>query len=67
MSIEVNVNDYVFAHGHRPRGRGYWAFFFKRHDDVANAFWHTGTYAEAKKAAVAEARRRNAPTVFVGS
>lgn len=29
---EVGTNGYVFAHGHAPRGRGYWAFEFTTHD-----------------------------------
>lgn len=67
MTVEVNTRDFEFSHGRKPRGSGSWAFFFKRDDDVSNAFWAQGSYTEAKKAAIAEAKRRGARTVFVGS
>lgn len=30
--IEVNTNYYEWNYGHRPRGRGSWAFKFRRAD-----------------------------------
>ena len=66
----VNTTDFEFSHGRKPRGRGSWAFFFerdRRNHDVQDAFWHHGSFTEAKKAAVEEARRRGARDVFVGS
>jgi hypothetical protein len=67
MKIEVNDLLYQFSHGRAPRGRGSWAFFFGREQDIGSAYWFSGSYAEAKKAAIAEARRRNVNEVFVGS
>jgi hypothetical protein len=26
MRIEIETHQFEFAHGHRPRGRGYWIF-----------------------------------------
>jgi hypothetical protein len=67
MTVYVNTREYEFAHGKRPRGEGGWAFFFNPRAEVGTACWFTGTYAEARKAAVAEAKRRGAPEVWVGS
>lgn len=67
MAVEVETHEYEFAHGKRPRGTGCWAFFFGNQTDVAFAFFHSGSYGESKKAAVAEAKRRGATRVRVGS
>jgi len=63
----VSTARYEFAHGKKPRGTGMWAFFFGQNDSVEDAFWHRGTYAEAKAAAVAEASKRGFSRVSVGS
>ena len=71
--VEFNTREYEFSHGRTPRGRGSWAFFFDRSMPVDQAFWTPGstTYAEAKKMARDEARRRfpgvTAIEVYVGS
>lgn len=65
---EVSTAEYVRSHGREPRGSGRWAFFFDG-DDRAEAAWFAPgqvTFAEARKAAVAEARRRGASRVEVG-
>lgn len=67
MTVHVNTNEYQFSHGKQPRGHGSWAFFFVRTDDVNQAFWFYGTYADARKAAADEAKRRGFDEVFVGS
>ena len=67
MTVHVNTNDFEFSHGKQPRGYGSWAFFFNRRADVNTAFWFNGTYAEARKAATEEAKRRGFDEVFVGS
>lgn len=67
MNVHVNTNDFEFAHGKQPRGNGSWAFFFARRADVNTAFWFNGSYADAKKAAKEEAKRRGFDEVFVGS
>jgi hypothetical protein len=66
MTIEVITSHYEFAHGHKPRGTGYWLFYFnpKRQHEV---FSHVGPYGEAKRAAIMEAKRRHEPEVFVCS
>jgi hypothetical protein len=50
----IDTNEYVFEHGHAPRGQGTWAFSISGRDET---FWHTGTYRDAKKAAIAEAKK----------
>jgi hypothetical protein len=66
MTVYVDTREFEVAHGRKPRGRGGWAFFFE-YGQTGEAFWANGTYAEARRAAVAEAKRRGATDVFVGS
>lgn len=62
----VNTNEYLMAHGRDPKGRGHWAFIFDRkHAEPWFAFGEM-TYGEAKKLALAEAKRRGARFVEVG-
>lgn len=70
MNIEFGTKDYQYSHGHAPRGRGSWAF------EIAGETWWakdpvTGitsmTYGEAKKLAVAEAKKRGVQEVEVCS
>jgi hypothetical protein len=51
MPIEFSTREYEWTHGHKPRGRGYWWFFFEGHEFSA---W--GTYTEAKRACVKKIR-----------
>lgn len=68
MAIEFCTREYRFSHGKEPRGYGSWAFFFDRKFKIEDAFWvNQSTYGDAKKAARAEAKRRNVGIVFVGS
>ena len=68
--MKVCTNGYCFANERVPRGFGDWAFFFNNPNaPVEEAFWvRQSFYSEAKKKAVAEAKRRgNVHTVHVGS
>jgi hypothetical protein len=71
--MQVNTNEYEFAHGHAPRGRGAWAFWFgkgaRRVDtsNVADAHWYHGTYSDARRQAVRDAKAQGFETVVVGS
>lgn len=56
---------YEFAHGRKPRGVGYWAFF--SNDKKGTTFWHFGSYTDAKKAAVEDAKKNGATVIKVGS
>jgi hypothetical protein len=68
MTIEFSTREFEFAHGHRPRGVGRWAFFFGfASRNVEDAFWFDGLYGDAKKAARDEAKKRDAQIVVVGS
>lgn len=76
--MEVSTSAYEFAHGHKPQGRGYWAFLF---DDSSEPWWaevirrdehgpYRATclpYSEAKRVALKEAKRRKASTVSVAT
>lgn len=59
---EVRTEQFEFAHGRRPRGRGIWAFRLTGRPDP---FWATGTYTDAKRAAQDEAARIGATRVEV--
>jgi hypothetical protein len=54
--VEFITSQYVFSHGREPRGRGHWAFAPFR--DTLEVFWAHGSYAEAKKDAVRQARAK---------
>lgn len=64
MTTEFHTRNYEFTHGRKPRGFGSWAFTF---EDDETVWWAPAprTFAEAKKAAVAEARKRSARHVTV--
>ena len=66
---EVSVNDdfYRTTVG-RPSGMGNWAFFPDRgRNDIDNAIFVNGSYAEAKKKARREAARRGWRTIYTGT
>lgn len=70
MAIYFDTREYERAHGHTPRGRGSWAFFFGGTSKYAEAAWFTPgstTYGEAKRLARAEAKSRGVEDVIVGS
>ena len=61
---EVRAGHYQFAHGHRPRGRGSWAFAPHPSARIEQVFFVPGclTYAEAKTAA--REHFRGHPVIF---
>ena len=66
--FRFSTSQYEFVHGKKPRGYGHWAFFFDGQTDVERAFFSTYTsFGEAKKQAVAYARKHNHRDVEVGS
>lgn len=68
MNVTVSTRDYQFSHNRAPRGYGSWAFAFDGAEQMHEIFWvHSATYTQARKAAVAEARRRGARDVEVMS
>lgn len=62
--IEVVTSQYRFSHGKEPKGRGLWLFCFVGSKDV---FEFNGSYGEAKRAAIAEAQKRNVCVAYVMS
>lgn len=64
MTVEVSTRQYEFTHGHKPRGMGCWAFIF---DSDSNLFWASDTYGQAKRLAIAEARKRGVRRVEVAT
>lgn len=67
MAVEFNTREYEFSHGRKPRGRGAWAFAFRRDPDMSEIIWVNGAYAEAKKIAREKAKAASQPVVYVCS
>ncbi len=55
--VTIDYCNYIFAHGHAPRGTGGWAFHMGPSRDMQNIFWANGSFGAAKKAAVQEATK----------
>jgi len=66
QKVEFSTSMYVLAHGHSPRGRGGWAFYFGN-DETPWFAAGSKTYTEARKEATREAQYRNVSRVVVGS
>jgi hypothetical protein len=64
MSIEINTNEYQFAHGKKPRGYGYWAFFF---DSSHTPVFIADNWGDARKRALAYARAHQHECIRLGS
>jgi len=66
--VEVFTEEYEKSHLKAPRGRGNWAFCFGRPSEgryLADLWFWNGTYTDAKRAAVAEAKRLGCSAAFV--
>ncbi len=67
--VSVNTSEFVFSHGREPKGRGSWAFGFGvKHPNVCNpeeCRWFDGTYAQARRAAVAAAASEGVSVIYV--
>lgn len=64
--VEFRTEQFQFSHGKKPRGEGYWAFGFSRSAELDDLFFSPFlTFAEAKKLAAEEARRRGVSEVWV--
>lgn len=60
MTIDVKTESYQWAHGHLPRGNGYWAF-----EIGGEIFWAKGLYSKAKAEAVKAAKVAGVWTIKV--
>lgn len=65
--VSYSTSQYEFAHGKKPRGSGYWAFFFDGERNSDTAFWFNGPYGAAKEAAKKWAQSKGFTKVEVGS
>lgn len=65
--MEFSTAEFEFSHGKKPRGFGYWAFFFGRNPNAEAVFAPRGTFAEAKRWAAKEAKAAGHNFVRVGS
>ena len=60
--MNVNTRKYEITHGKQPRGWGMWGFFI---GNDTEPFWHTGKYADAKRAAITLAVLKKATEITV--
>lgn len=65
MHVTFSTTQYVFAHGHEPRGRGGWAF--RAWGTREEWTFFNGTFTEARRQATAWARERGVERVEVGA
>ena len=64
MTIHFSTTEFECSHGRKPRGYGYWGFFF----GVTKNVWFAPNvcdFAAAKRVAREEAKRRNCDEVSV--
>lgn len=64
--ISIDYTYYMFSHGRQPRGRGRWAFFLGRGCHGEPCFYD-GTFTEACRSAVRDARAAGVGVITVGS
>lgn len=68
--VLVDDREYRNNHGASPRGRGSWAFCKvdpRRLDYLDHVIWQAGLFAEARKAAKAEAAEKGIEVLYVCS
>lgn len=66
--VSVNTSEFVFSYGREPKGRGSWAFGFGSRDPkIQDIRWFDGTYAQARRAAVAVAAAEGVSVIYVQS
>lgn len=65
--MQVWIFEYEASHAKQPRGRGTWAFAigWGRKRWLGDLFWFTGSYSDARKAAIAHARANSCHVVSV--
>lgn len=63
MAIEVSTTEFEFSHGKKPRGTGCWAFFIGRDPEP---FFHCGSFADARRMAIAMAISKGETFIKVG-
>ena len=66
QGVHVDYTAYIWVYGRTPRGEGNWCFFWGRNGEGKPHF-HYGTFPQARRAAVQEARAANVGFITVGS
>lgn len=61
--VTVNESDFVSSHVKNPKGYGHWIFGIGS-KNMSDWFETTGTYAESKKRAIEEAKKKGKTTVY---
>jgi hypothetical protein len=65
MALKIDTREYFSSTGKQPRGWGVWAFDYATEDHQANTYPqiftpHSMSYSDAKKWALAEAKKLKA-------
>jgi hypothetical protein len=58
----VHTSEFENSHGRAPKGRGGWLFFFEGTEEPLN---FNGTFTQARRQAVAEAKRQGVENISV--
>lgn len=61
--VTVNESDFVSSHVKNPKGYGHWIFGIGS-KNMGDWFETTGTYAESKKRAIEEAKKKGKTTIY---
>lgn len=62
-----SVRDYEFTHGSKPKGMGCWSFQLHRDGGSSTEVFVNGTFTEAKKEAMRQARDLGCRVVTVNT
>ena len=67
--ITISTTDYEFAHGKKPRGKGYWGFKFSGVGIFVRTEFAVGelSFSEARRWALARAKAINCSYVSVAT
>lgn len=66
----INTSKYEFSHGRKPRGEGYWGFYFVDHkSDTTRVEFAPGfiKYTEARRWAVERANATDSTVISVAT
>ena len=67
MTVHFSTTEFECSHGRKPRGYGYWGFFFGDAKRTKNVWFAPNVcdFADAKRVAREEAKRRDCDEVSV--
>lgn len=63
--VLVDTSEFYRSYYREPKGRGAWAFAYSRNAAIDDVLWFTGTYADARRQAVAAAAAAGQCVIYV--